>query len=146
MSDQSSLPANIPLLNTPFVDQAGMINMPWYLLLLQLFRRTGGGGGTPTPPEIVNIPDETFPAAVGLGSDDLTAIFGQLDATFATVVQDAVNDALANEINMMRQEFDNKMSEILLAISNPVQNPLDDIAGTPGVLMPLGEITMGVAS
>ncbi|PYE21333.1 hypothetical protein C7410_115176 [Paraburkholderia silvatlantica] len=41
----ANLQTNVPLVNAPFVDDAGYITEPWLLFLVQLFRRTGGTGG-----------------------------------------------------------------------------------------------------
>jgi len=37
--------ADVPLIDTPFVDANGRITPAWFMLLVQLFRRTGGATG-----------------------------------------------------------------------------------------------------
>ena len=41
----SNVATNIPLINTPFVGQNGLISEPWFMFLVQLFNRTGGATG-----------------------------------------------------------------------------------------------------
>jgi hypothetical protein len=60
----SNLQTNVPLVNTKFVDEAGNITEPWFLFLVQLFRRTGGtsGGGSGTLLTLADVIslDQTF--------------------------------------------------------------------------------------
>lgn len=57
----SNLQTNIPLVNIPFVDDTGRVAEPWFLFLVQLFRRTGGADptGELTLADVLSL-EETF--------------------------------------------------------------------------------------
>ena len=45
----AAIQTDVPLVNVPFVDPAsGRVSEPWFLFLIQLWRRTGGTSGVPS--------------------------------------------------------------------------------------------------
>ena len=57
---------NIPRLNTPFVDQDGIIEKPWLRLLIGMYNKLGGT--SLTPPFVLNTPGGT-PASIQLNAN-----------------------------------------------------------------------------
>lgn len=44
----AAIQSDVPLVNVPFVDpESGRVSEPWFLFLIQLWRRTGGASGVP---------------------------------------------------------------------------------------------------
>lgn len=44
----TDIQTDVPLVNVPFVDPAsGQVSEPWFIFLIQLWRRTGGASGVP---------------------------------------------------------------------------------------------------
>lgn len=78
----SNLQTNVPLVNTKFVDEAGNITEPWFLFLVQLFRRTGGssGGGSGTLLTLADVIslDQTFPPVLPPDSDWSDVVYGPI--------------------------------------------------------------------
>lgn len=78
----SNLQADIPLINVPFVDDKGNVSEPWFIFLIQLWRRTGGsspGGGVLTVGDVIGL-EQTFNQPA-MSKDKL----GAFDMTFAPV-------------------------------------------------------------
>jgi hypothetical protein len=75
--------ANVPLINSPFVDKNGNITEAWFIFLVQLFRRTGGtggGDGNLTLADVLSLEAIQAPISV-IGADSLIgeAIFGAVE-------------------------------------------------------------------
>lgn len=73
----TNLQTNVPLITVPFVDQGGNITEPWFLFLVQIFRRTGGTGGgseaTLTLADVLSLEDTFAPLQVSDTGTPLTA-------------------------------------------------------------------------
>lgn len=76
----SNLTSDIPIVNSPIVDENGMCNQAWFIFFLQLWRRTGGGTSTGGDTTNINFfgGDDVTPA---LGGEDISSIFAQLAYT-----------------------------------------------------------------
>jgi len=88
----SNLQADIPLVNVPFVDDKGNVSEPWFIFLIQLWRRTGGSspaGNVLTIGDVLGL-EQTFNHAVAskdkIGAFDLTFAPAQTVAKMADVV------------------------------------------------------------
>lgn len=75
----AAIQTDVPLVNVPFVDPAsGRVSEPWFLFLIQLWRRTGGTSGVPsgtlTVADVLSL-EETFALPTidpGLASREMT--------------------------------------------------------------------------
>lgn len=79
----SNLQANVPLVNTRFVDEQGNVTEAWFLFLIQLWRRTGGDAPAPANLTIADVLalEETFsPFQSIIGQDTLAG-----ETTFGAV-------------------------------------------------------------
>lgn len=72
----SNLTSDIPIVNSPIVDENGMCNQAWFIFFLQLWRRTGGGTATGGDSTSINYfgGDDITPTP----GEDINAIFAQL--------------------------------------------------------------------
>jgi len=83
----SNLQANVPLVNTKFVDASGNITESWFIFLIQLWRRTGG---TTPPTTSITIDDvlaleQTF-GITAPSSFDVQSLAAANEMTFAPAV------------------------------------------------------------
>lgn len=77
MTDVNS---DVPQINAPFVSQNGMITHPWFMLLVQLWKRTGGGVGTDIA-DIINLTAQDFDLALpNVPDPDIASLSAQLAA------------------------------------------------------------------
>ncbi|MEK6418426.1 MAG: hypothetical protein V4801_02400 [Burkholderia gladioli] len=91
MSTPSSLNANIPPPNVPFIDGSGRVNQVWWMFLLQLFRRTGaelGGDGQLTVGDVLAL-EADIPVPVDIAAEvvRLGIALQQVFAAFAAIQQ-----------------------------------------------------------
>ncbi|MFW6851820.1 hypothetical protein ACODYM_11045 [Burkholderia gladioli] len=92
-NNASSLNANIPPPNVPFIDSTGRVNPVWWMFLLQLFRRTGdqsGGDGQLTLGDILALEaDIPVPIDIAAQVAQLSTALGQVFAAIAALQQTA---------------------------------------------------------
>lgn len=113
----SNLNSDIPIVNTPIVDENGMCSQSWFIFFLQLWRRTGGGTGTSNSTTTINNifnADDVLPFATAsdvLLSDIVpaSASLGDLAAAilpYIDIYPSAVNDRLTETVFPCAQAFD----------------------------------------
>jgi hypothetical protein len=79
----SNLQADMPLVNVPFTGANGQIAEPWFIFLLQLWRRTGGAtppNGNLTVADVIGL-DQTF-SPLQVQKDGISAF----ETTFAPAI------------------------------------------------------------
>ncbi|WP_186099776.1 hypothetical protein [Burkholderia gladioli] len=90
-NNASSLNANIPPPNVPFIDSTGRVNPVWWMFLLQLFRRTGdqsGGDGQLTIGDILALEtDIPMPIDISAQVAELSIGLQQAFAAIASIQQ-----------------------------------------------------------
>lgn len=90
-NNASSLNANIPPPNVPFIDGTGRVNPVWWMFLLQLFRRTGdqsGGDGQLTIGDVLSLEtDIPLPVDISAQVAQLSTALGQAFAAIAVLQQ-----------------------------------------------------------
>ncbi|WP_369050356.1 hypothetical protein [Burkholderia gladioli] len=92
-NNSTSLNANMPAPNVPFIDSTGRVNPVWWMFLLQLFRRTGdqsGGDGQLTIGDILALEtDIPMPIDISAQAAQLTTALQQAFAAIAVLQQTA---------------------------------------------------------
>lgn len=78
----SNLQANVPLVNTRFVDEKGNVTEAWFIFLIQLWRRTGGTNPTTslTIADVLALEETFSPVPSIIGPDALSS-----ETTFGAV-------------------------------------------------------------
>lgn len=106
----SNYTSDIPLVNVPFVDENGCVAEAWLMLLIQLWRRTGGSNGS-NP-----VTTDMFPSDILSSFSDTaqaSAFSGNTDLAFALVAQEFPG---AHETTSGVPSTQNALDEMVFAV------------------------------
>ena len=132
----SNFQANVPLVNTKFVDDAGYVTESWFIFLIQLWRRTGGttpSGPSLTVADVLAIEETTAVHGVGI-SDNLSSFPTQV--TYANPPQS--KSSLGEQETMAVPQLASKMADMVFA---PILPQIVDETFTSGVDFTAGTTT-----
>lgn len=113
----ANLNSDFPYLSTPFVNPNGTLTEPWYLLLVQLWRRTGSGEGTPSGGDTINnyITNEFIEAVGGsVNADEAQQIAARMGYELDALVAQA---QMAARIESLEQQLSLAQAQIAAASS-----------------------------